>query len=114
MQKSERTAVMAARSDSIFVIQDKTDLQSPGLMENFPEVGGSLSASNSETVDNYTMVCLEVTTAGVNRINFSSKIGEIGEIFLVRLEGIIFKVGTTGVSSGIKIGKVFTVRSSFQ
>ena len=45
-----------------------------------------------------------MSTAGFNKANVSSKIGEIGERFPVRLEAITFEVGTMSVSSGIQIG----------
>ena len=72
---------MDARSESNFLIRDKTAFQSTGLMEDFTAGGGSVSASNSEIVDNSTMVVSEATTTGVDRANVSSKIGEEKKYF---------------------------------
>ena len=105
---------MAGQSDSSFVVRAKTVFQSPGMMEDFPARGGSVSASNSKTVDNSSMVGSEAITAAVNKSNVSSKIGERGEIFTVRLEAITVEVGTTSISTGIKIGERFQMRYSFQ
>ena len=43
--------------------------------EVFSAGGGSVSASSSEAVDNSSMVGSETTTAGVDRVKVSSKIG---------------------------------------
>ena len=69
---------MAAQSVLRFVIRAKTAFQYPGLMEDFSSGGGSVSASSSETMDNSSMLGSETTTAGADRANDSSKIGERG------------------------------------
>ena len=114
LQKSEITTFMAARSDSISMIQAKTAFQYPGLMEDFSVGGGSVSSPSSKTVDNSSMVGSEATTAGVDRENVSSKIGERGERFTVGLEEITVNVGETSVSYWIKIREGFSMRSSLQ
>ena len=53
-------------------------------------------------------------TNGSNRVNVSSKIGNMGENFPVRLEAITVKVDTIIVSSVIKRREWFTMRYSFQ
>ena len=60
------------------------------------------------------MVGSEGTTDGVDRADVSSKTDERGESFPVRLEAITVEVGTTSVSSVIKIGEFFPMRYSFQ
>ena len=60
------------------------------------------------------MVGSEATTVGVNRATVSSKVGERGEIFPAGSESITVEVGEMNVSSGIKIGEGFSMRSSFQ
>ena len=114
MQKSERKTFMAAQSDSSFDLQSKTTFQSPGLMENFSTRRGLVSASSSKTVKDSSMVGSEATIDGVDRANVSSKIGEIGEIFPVGSEAITVEVGVTSVSSWIKTGERFSMRSYFQ
>ena len=57
-----------------------------------------------KTVDNYSMVCTEATTAGVDRVNVSSKIGERVEKSPIGYKSITVEVGATRVSSWIKIG----------
>ena len=56
LRKLEKLAVMAAQSDSSFVIQAKTAYQSTGFMEDFIAGGVLVSTSHSKTVDNSTMV----------------------------------------------------------
>ena len=69
---------MDEQSDSRFVTRAKIVFQFPGLMDSFSAGGGSVSASSSETMDNSSMLGSETTTAGADRANDSSKIGERG------------------------------------
>ena len=73
-----------------------------------------LPDSSSKTVDNSSVVGSEATTAGVDRATVYSKIGERGERFPVGSEAITVKVVATSVSSRIKIGEGFSMRSYFQ
>ena len=70
-----------------------------------------VSASDSKNMDfKSTIVGLEVTTTGVDRVKASYKIDEIGASFPKRLELIMVEVGTSSVSSEIKIVEEFTMR----